>query len=74
MTLLATRLSRQARLQVLAAAWYTKQRPTFADFLAAVRRQIWRELGFPMSRHDRKSAKLRPALRDGIVHALCYTT
>src|SRR5687767_973418 len=30
-TLLANRLSRHARLRVSAAAWYSKQRPTFAD-------------------------------------------
>jgi hypothetical protein len=70
--LLANRLSRHARLRVSAAAWYSKQRPTFADTLAAVRRQIWREQGFLMSRRRCKPAKLRPALRDGIVHALCY--
>ena len=71
-TLLATRLSRHANLQVSAAAWYRLQRPTFADTLAAVRQQIWREQGFLTSRHASKPTKLRPALRDGIVHALCY--
>src|SRR3954449_12456245 len=71
-TLLANRLSRHARLRVSAAAWYSKQRPTFADTLAAVRRQIWREQGFLTSRRACKTTKLRPALRDGIVHALCY--
>jgi hypothetical protein len=71
-TLLANRLSRHARLRVSAAAWYSKQRPTFADTLAAVRRQLWREQGFLTSRRASKPTKLRPALRDGIVHALCY--
>jgi hypothetical protein len=71
-TLLATRLGHHAVLQVSAAAWYRKQRPTFADTLAAVRQQIWREQGFLTSRHASKPTKLRPALRDGIVHALCY--
>jgi hypothetical protein len=71
-TLLATRLSRHARLHASAAAWYRKQRPTFADTLAAVRRQLWREQGFLTSRRTRQPTKLRPALRDGIVHALCY--
>jgi hypothetical protein len=71
-TLLATRLGRHVRLRVSAAAWYSKQRPTFADTLAAVRRQVWREQGFLASRHSSKPTKLRPALRDGIVHALCH--
>jgi DDE superfamily endonuclease len=70
--LLATRLSRHARLQASAAAWYHKQRPTFADTLAAVRRQLWCEQGFLTSRRACKPTKLRSALRDGIVHALCY--
>jgi hypothetical protein len=71
-TLLATCLSRHANLQVSTAAWHNKQRPTFADTLAAVRQQVWREQGFLTSRHTSKPTKLRPALRDGIVHALCY--
>ena len=71
-TLLATCLSRHANLQASTAAWYRKQRPTFADTLAAVRQQVWREQGFLTSRHTSKPTKLRPALRDGIVHALCY--
>ena len=71
-TLLATCLGRHAGLRVSAAAWYRKQRPTFADTLAAVRRQVWREQGFLTSRHASEPTKLRPALRDGIVHALCY--
>ena len=70
--LLASRLNRHARLQASATAWYRKQRPTFADTLAAVRRQLWREQGFLTSRHAGRPTKLRPALRDGIVHALCY--
>ena len=71
-TLLANRLSRHARLRVSAAAWYCKQRPTFADTLAAVRRQLWREQGFLTSRRQGKPTKLRPALCGGIIHALCY--
>ena len=67
-----SRLSRHARFQASAAAWYRKQRPTFADTLAAVRRQVWREQGFLTSRRASKPTKLRPELRNGIVHALCY--
>ena len=70
--LLATRLSHHARLQVSAAAWYHKNRPTFSDTLAAVRRQIWAEQGLVTSRHAAETAKLRPALRDGITYALCH--
>jgi DDE superfamily endonuclease len=71
-TLLAARLGRHARLRVSATAWYRKRRPTFSDTLAAVRRQVWAEQGLITSRHSVETAKLRPALRDGIAHALCH--
>jgi hypothetical protein len=71
-TLLATRLSRQARLQISTSAWYQKRHPTFADTLAAVRRQIWAEQGLIISPHSAKATKLPPALREGITYALCH--
>jgi hypothetical protein len=71
-TLLATRLGHHARLRVPDAAWHRKTRPAFSDTLAAVRRRIWAEQGFLTSRRTCKPIKLRPTLRDGIVHALCH--
>jgi hypothetical protein len=71
-TLLASRLDCRARMQVSASAWYHKQRPTFADSLAAVRHAIWSEQGFAVSRHSSDAAKLPPALREGIAYALCH--
>ena len=71
-TLLAARLGHRARLRVSAAAWYRKERPTFSDAPAAVRRRISAEQGLLTSRHPTDTAKLRPALREGIVHALCH--
>ncbi|TPG52277.1 transposase [Roseomonas nepalensis] len=71
-TLLATRLDSRARIKVPASAWYRKQRPTFADTLAAVRRAIWSEQGFSMSRQSAEAGKLPPALREGIAYALCH--
>ena len=70
--LLAARLDRRARVQVSVSAWYHKQRPTFADTLAAVRREIWSEQGFVMSGQSADTAKLPPALREGIAYALCH--
>ncbi len=70
--LLAARLGHHARLQVSAAAWYRKGRPTFSDTLAAVRRQVWAEQGLVTSRHSPETTKLRPALREGIAYALCH--
>jgi hypothetical protein len=70
-TLLAARLGPHARLAVATAAWYRKKRPTFADTLAAVRREFWREQGFLTSHPASDVRKLRPALREGIAYALC---
>jgi hypothetical protein len=71
-TLLAASLDRRARAAVCTAAWYRKSDPTFADTLAAVRRQFWREQGLLLSRRRFEVAKLSPALRHGIAYALCH--
>ena len=65
-TLLAARLDRRARSAVRTDAWYRKPRPTFADTLAAVRRQFWREQGLLLSARRAEVRKLRPTLRHGI--------
>jgi hypothetical protein len=70
-TLLATRLDRRARSAVCTDAWYHKPWPTFADALAAVRRQFWREQGLLLSARQSELRKLRPGLRHGIAYALC---
>jgi hypothetical protein len=69
--LLATRLSSHARIAGANAAWYRKSHPTFADTLAAVRREIWRAQGFSTSRKMPDVQKLPQRLRDGITHTLC---
>jgi DDE superfamily endonuclease len=71
-TLLASRLDGRARAQASTSAWYHKQRPTFADTLAAVRRAIWSERGFAVSRQSIDAAKLPPTLHESITYALCY--
>jgi hypothetical protein len=69
--LLATHLDPRARSAVCTAAWYRKRHPTFADTLAAVRRQFRHEQGLPLSWCRSEATKLRPALRHGIAYALC---
>ena len=71
-TLLAARLAPEARLAVATAAWYRKERPTSADTLAAVRRHIWAEQGFSMSRQTSETTKPPPDLIEGITYALCH--
>ena len=71
-TLLAARLDRRARSAVCIDAWHRKARPTFADTLAAVRRQFWREQGLLLSGRQPEVGKPHPALRHGIAYALCH--
>ena len=42
------------------------------DPLAAARREVWSEQGLLTSRHSPEPAKIQPALRESIVHALCH--
>jgi hypothetical protein len=70
-TLLAARLRATERRGVAGSAWYRKSQPTFSDTLALVRRHIWREQGFLMSRRGHNVAKPNPALQKAIVYALC---
>ncbi len=70
-TLLGKQLTPRARRVTATSAWYHKQRPTFSDTLAAVRRDIWREQGFVTSSRAANMKKLRPALRNAITYALC---
>jgi hypothetical protein len=70
--LLASRLSTRTKLAVAAAAWYRKAQPTFADTLAAVRKEIWAAQGFSMSRTRSDKRKLPRRLREGITYALCH--
>jgi hypothetical protein len=69
--LLATQLSPRTRRAVGAAAWYRKQQPSFADTLAAVRREIWAAQGFSTSRAKSDIRKLPHRLREGVTYALC---
>jgi hypothetical protein len=71
-TLLAGQLNRQTRTAVLTDSWYRKSHPTFADTLAAVRRQIWYETGLLMSRHRCKTSKLSQVLQRCLAYALCH--
>jgi hypothetical protein len=49
-TLLAAQHDQRTRTGVLIDSWYRKSHSTFADALATVRRQIWRETALFTSR------------------------
>ena len=71
-TLLAGQLHHQTRTAVLTESWYRKAHPTFADALAAVRRQIWRETGLLTSQRQHKTPKRKQVLQRCLVYALCH--
>ena len=73
-TLLGAELKPAERAVAASSAWYRKNRPTFSDTLAAVRRQIWQEQGLLMSRRDRNVPKPRPALQRALAYAICHAT
>jgi len=54
------------------AAWYRKERPTFADALAFVRRELWRHEGFQTSTCADEIVKLPRAFVERLTEALCY--
>jgi hypothetical protein len=54
------------------AAWYRKRTPTFADALAAVRREIWRQETFRMSGEEGGMVKVPRLLLERLTETLCY--
>ena len=54
------------------AAWYAKQLPTFADALAAVRRDLWQHQLFRPSASEGDLVKLPRLVVDRLTEALCY--
>jgi hypothetical protein len=53
--------------------WYRKTRPTFADALAWVRRQLGEHLHFSMSHQETDMIQIPRTLCERIIDALCYT-
>jgi len=54
------------------AAWYPKPRPTFADALALVRRQLWGQAAFCTSTRAGDVVEVPRAVVDRLTEALCY--
>jgi hypothetical protein len=71
-TLLAHGLHREQPLRVRGAAWYEKPIPTFADALAAVRRQLWALENFSYSRRKDECTLIPTALLHRLADALAY--
>jgi DDE superfamily endonuclease len=71
-TLTAHLLIEKGAMCVRNTAWYRKTRPTFADAMAWVRRQLWEHLHFSMSYQETDMLKIPRALFERFTEALCY--
>jgi hypothetical protein len=54
------------------AAWYHKPLPTFADALAVVRRELWRQQTFSTSPTDTELVKIPRPVLERLTETLCY--
>jgi hypothetical protein len=71
-TLLAHRQNEREPLPVRQAAWYVKERPTFADAIAAVRHELWEYALFCTLSPKTDVRKLQQALLQRFGDTLCY--
>lgn len=71
-TLLADRQFKEGQLSIRQAAWYVKERPTFSDAIASVRRCLWKQRAFCISRSEPDITKLQRTLIRQFADALCY--
>lgn len=62
----------QGKLAVRSAGWYQKDRPTFSDALAAVRRQLWTEAAFSISPSSTDGEKVPLAIFNRLADLACY--
>ena len=71
-TLWAHDLHRSRRPLPATAAWYAKERATFSDALALVRRALWAEAALRTSRRRRDLAEVPRPLLDRLTALACY--
>jgi hypothetical protein len=71
-TLTAPLLSEKGLTSGRSTAWYRKTRPTFADAIALVRRQLWEPSYFSMSQQETEMMQIPRALLERFTEALCY--
>jgi hypothetical protein len=74
-TVAAHHLQQSHSVSVRQAAWYVKERPTFADALSWVRLHLWQaSLTFSMSHQDPDMVKIPASFLNRLVNIVCYTT
>ena len=65
-------LNRQQTLVARSAAWYRKDKPTFSDALAAVRRRLWAEAALLTSPSSPNAEKVPRELFNRLANLACY--
>ena len=71
-TLTTQRLIEQGVPCGCSTAGYRKTRPTFADAMALVRRQLWAHLHFSTSQQATEMIKMPRVLFERFIEAVCY--
>jgi hypothetical protein len=71
-TLMADRLIKGKAKPVRTAAWYAKERPTFSDAIAVVRRCLWSDCHFSTSSSKSDVLKVPRSLLERLTDAVCY--
>jgi hypothetical protein len=71
-TLMTHALLRSKAPVVRTAAWYAKARPTFADAIAVVRRELWSACHFSRSEADPELIKIPRSLFERLTETICY--
>jgi hypothetical protein len=74
-TLAAHHRQQSHAVSVRQAAWYVKERPTFADALSWVRLHLWQaSLTFSIANQDPDMVKIPASFLDRLVNIVCYPT
>lgn len=71
-TLMARRLALRHPVVIRRAAWYAKDKATFSDTIAHVRRSIWLARGFSTSTWHKDAAKVPRSIFQSFIDAVAY--
>ena len=71
-TLMTHALLRSEARVVRTAAWYAKARPTFADAIAVVRRELWSACYFSRSEPNSEVIEIPRSLFERLTDTVCY--
>ena len=72
MALWADDMNRRQTLVARSAGWHSKDKPTFSDALAAVRRRLWAEAALATSPSTADRGKVPRELFNRLADLACY--